>query len=50
VPERGRKNEPAFVVHTAALLASLRGVDAERFAATTTDNFYRLFRKAARPA
>jgi len=50
VPERGKKNEPAFIVHTAALLAELRGVDGACFAATTTENFYRLFRKAARPA
>ncbi len=50
VPERGKQNEPAFVVHTAALLATLRGIERARFAALTTDNFYRLFRKAARPA
>jgi TatD DNase family protein len=50
VPERGRKNEPAFVVHTAAVLAGLRGTEPARFAELTTDNFYRLFRKAARPA
>jgi len=50
VPERGKPNEPAFVVHTAALLAALRGTEPARFAAVTTDNFYRLFRKAARPA
>jgi TatD DNase family protein len=50
VPERGKQNEPAFVAHTAALLAGLRGVEPARFAALTTDNFYRLFRKAARPA
>lgn len=50
VPVRGKKNEPAYVVHTAALLAELRGTEPERFAALTTDNFFRLFRKAARPA
>ncbi len=50
VPERGKQNEPAFVVHTATLLAELRGIEPVRFAALTTDNFYRLFRKAARPA
>jgi len=49
VPMRGKRNEPAFVVHTAAMLAELRGVGAEEFARQTTDNFFRLFTKAARP-
>jgi TatD DNase family protein len=46
VPHRGKRNEPAFVVHTAELLAELRGEAADAFAATTTANFYRLFAKA----
>lgn len=50
MPHRGRRNEPAFVVHTAALLADLKGVSAERLATTTTDNFFRLFTRARRPA
>ncbi|MBV8977488.1 MAG: TatD family hydrolase [Alphaproteobacteria bacterium] len=50
VPMRGRRNEPAFVAHTAARLAELRGVGAEGFARQTTDNFFRLFAKAVRPA
>jgi TatD DNase family protein len=50
VPHRGKTNEPALVVHTAAMLADLKGVTPEALAAATTDNFFRLFSKAARPA
>ena len=49
-PHRGRTNEPAFVAHTAAALAMARGIPAAEFAAATTDNFFRLFKKAKRPA
>ena len=49
-PFRGRTNEPAYVVHTAAALAKARGIPAEVFAKATTDNFFRLFTKAKRPA
>ena len=49
-PFRGKTNEPAFVVHTAAALAKARGVPAEVIAAATTDNFFRLFKKVPRPA
>ena len=45
VPMRGKRNEPAFVVRTAAFLAHLRGVDCEAFAAETSANFARLFRR-----
>jgi len=48
-PTRGKRNEPAFMVHTAAMLAELKGVSAEDIAAATTENFFRLFTKA-RPA
>ncbi len=47
VPLRGKRNEPAFVVHTAAVLAGLRGLDPTALAERTTENFRRLFRKAA---
>lgn len=49
VPMRGKRNEPAFVAHTAAALASLKGVDRDELARVTTENFFRLFGKAKRP-
>ena len=49
-PFRGKRNEPAFVVHTAAALARAKGVSAAEIATATTDNFFRLFRKAPRAA
>ena len=49
VPHRGKTNEPAFVVHTANMLAELKGVSSGELAAVTTENFFRLFSKVARP-
>jgi len=46
VPLRGRRNEPSFIVHTAALLAGLRGMSPDDLARKTTENFFRLFAKA----
>lgn len=46
-PNRGKRNEPAFVALTAARLAKLRGEEADRIAHTTTANFFALFSKAA---
>jgi TatD DNase family protein len=48
VPMRGKRNEPAFVRHTAKFLAQLRGEPEERLAAQTTENFFRLFKKATK--
>jgi TatD DNase family protein len=50
MPHRGKTNEPAFVVHTAKLLAELKGVSESELAAATTENFFRLFTKVVRPA
>ncbi|MGZ8417212.1 MAG: TatD family hydrolase, partial [Methyloceanibacter sp.] len=47
-PLRGKTNEPAFVVHTAARLASLRGVRETDMHRLTTDNFFRIFKKVPR--
>jgi TatD DNase family protein len=43
VPLRGRRNEPAHVVHTAACLAGLLGVSPEKLAEATTRNARALF-------
>ena len=50
IPHRGKRNEPAFVAHTAAAVAKLKNVDVERLADATTDNFFRLFKKPRRPS
>jgi len=49
-PHRGKRNEPAFVVHTAAALARVKGITQQEMAAATTENFFRLYAKAPRPS
>jgi TatD DNase family protein len=44
VPHRGKRNEPANVVHVAETIAALRGVDAEAIGDATRANFARLFK------
>ncbi len=48
IPKRGKTNEPAFVTHTAAKVAELKGIGIAELHAATTDNFFRLFTKAER--
>ena len=46
-PHRGKRNEPAYVARTAAVGAGLFDLEPEVFARRTTENFHRLFAKAA---
>jgi len=43
VPHRGKRNEPANVVHVAETIAALRGVDVTAIGETARVNFARLF-------
>ena len=47
IPLRGRRNEPAFVKYTAEKLAQIKDIPFDELAQITSDNFYRLFRKAS---
>ncbi|HET6610032.1 MAG TPA: TatD family hydrolase [Rhodopila sp.] len=47
VPYRGKRNEPAYVAHTARVLAEVKDMAPEVLADLTTANFRALFRKAA---
>jgi TatD DNase family protein len=49
VPLRGKRNEPAFITHTVALVAELKGIAPDELARATTANFFRLFAKARPP-
>lgn len=45
VPQRGKKNQPAFVVHTAQFVADLHGVELAELARRTNENARQLFPK-----
>jgi TatD DNase family protein len=47
---RGKRNEPAFVVETARVLAETRAVTLEEISRQTTENFFRLFDKVPAPS
>ena len=46
-PYRGKRNEPAYVAHTARKLAEVRSLSLEALGAITTANFRRLFTRTA---
>ncbi|EYR79896.1 TatD family hydrolase [Shinella sp. 838] len=47
-PYRGKRNEPAYVAHTAAVLAETVGASADEIARITTENAFRIFSKMPR--
>ncbi|MGE4281433.1 MAG: TatD family hydrolase [Magnetospirillum sp.] len=49
IPYRGKRNEPAYVAHTAAKVAELQGIGIAQLEQATTDNFLRLFTKVPPP-
>src|ERR1700741_820580 len=46
---RGKRNEPAYVVEVAKVLADARGATLEEISRQTTENFFRLFSKVPEP-
>ena len=46
LPQRGKRNEPAFTADTARVMADHLGLDPAEFAALTSANFDRLFTRA----
>ena len=46
IPYRGKQNEPSYVRLTAEKVASVRNISLNRVAELTTQNFFRLFKKA----
>ncbi len=46
IPHRGKRNEPAYMIETAKMLADLKGVSLEEIGEITTANFQKLFQKA----
>jgi TatD DNase family protein len=49
VPNRGKRNEPAWVREVAIRLAEVRQIEPEAVASCTTENFHRFFRIAPQP-
>ena len=47
-PHRGKRNEPSYVVNTAVVGAKLFNMDYEEFSWQTSNNFFKLFKKASR--
>ena len=48
MPHRGKRNEPSFVTHTAALVAQVKGVSVGEITLRTRENTLNLFKKLPR--
>ncbi len=48
MPHRGKTNQPAFTKHVVEFIAELKGLSAEEVAKQTTENFFKIFKKAER--
>ena len=46
IPHRGKRNEPAFVIHTAQKASEIFETSFDEITEITTNNFFRLFTKA----
>ncbi len=46
VPHRGQTNQPAFTKHVAEFVAQLKSIPAEKIIEQTSNNFFKIFRKA----
>lgn len=47
VPNRGKRNEPSFVPHTAQMIAEIKKMSLPDVAKQTSDNFFSLFQQAS---
>ena len=45
IPNRGKSNEPSFIIHTVEFLANLKKIKLEEFSNITSNNFQNLFGK-----
>jgi len=46
IPHRGKTNQPAFTKHVVEFIAQLKNISAEEVARETTENFFKIFKKA----
>ena len=47
VPNRGKRNEPSFIIETLKQISKIKNVDVKEMAEITTNNFFKLFSKAS---
>lgn len=46
VPNRGKTNQPAYTRHVVEFIAQLKGISSQEVADKTTENFFKIFKKA----